>query len=189
VVPLPAENLPLTELHLTTPGTPLRRPITVIYVDPDRRSPRSGRAAREPAARGTWDCVPQAPLPCRERLDLRGPAPRILTVRLRDGDNPRLRAVDVAVWRRRDVLIFVWPRVEESEEVRLLAGAKALEAPRYDFAALGPALLGRPWEAAEIRSVGEAPEPPWWNRWVMPAALAAVALWLVVLLRRILSEA
>jgi len=133
--------------------------------------------------------VPQEPLPCRERLALRGPAPRLLTVRLRDGDNPRLRAVDVAVWRRRDVLIFVWPQMEEGGEVRLLAGAKTLAAPRYDFAALGPALLARPWEAAEIRSAGEAPAAPWWNRWVMPLAIAGAGVWLLVLLRRILSEA
>jgi hypothetical protein len=189
VVTMPAENLPLSQLHLTAPAMLLRRPVSVIYVDPDRRSPRSGRAAREPAARGTWDCVPQEPLPCRERLALRGPAPRLLTVRLRDGDNPRLRAVDVAVWRRRDVLIFVWPQMEEGGEVRLLAGAKTLAAPRYDFAALGPALLARPWEAAEIRSAGEASEAPWWNRWVMPLAIAGAGVWLLVLLRRILSEA
>jgi hypothetical protein len=189
VVSLPTDNLPLTVVDLTTPGSPLRRPVTVLFVDPDRRSRRSGRALREPAAKATWTCVPQPPLPCQERLALRGTAPRLLTVRFRDGDNPRLRSVDVAVWRRRDVLLFVWPEMAKGDEVRLLAGAAALEAPRYDLAALGPALLGHAWEAAEIRSAGEAPEPPWWNRWVMPAAVTAAGVWLLILLRRILSEA
>ncbi|HEX3126361.1 MAG TPA: DUF3999 family protein [Thermoanaerobaculia bacterium] len=189
VVSLPTENLPLTQVDLMVPGSLLRRPVTVMFVDPDRRSPRSGRPVREPAAKATWVCSPQPPLPCRERLALRGTAPRLMTVRFRDGDNPRLRAVDVAVWRRQDVLLFVWPELEKGDEVRLLAGAAALEAPRYDLAALGPALLGHAWEPAEIRSAGEAPEPPWWNRWVMPVAVIAATLWLLILLRRILSEA
>lgn len=189
VVSLPAEKLPLTQLDLAAPGSPLRRPVTVLFVDPDRRSPRSGRAVREPAAKSTWTCAPQPPLPCLERLALHGTAPRLLTVRFRDGDNPRLRSVDVAVWRRRDVLLFVWPEMAKGDAVRLLAGAASLEAPRYDLAALGPALLGRAWEAAEIRSAGEAPEPPWWNRWVMPAAVGVATIWLLILLRRILSEA
>jgi hypothetical protein len=189
VVSLPSENLPLTQLDLITPGSLLRRAVTVLFVDPNRRSPRSGRAAREPAAKLTWSCSPQPPLPCRERLPLRGIAPRLLTVRFRDGDNPRLRAVDVAVWRRRDVLLFVWPDRVKGDEVRLLAGAATLEAPRYDLAALGPALLGHAWEPAEIRGTGEAPATPWWNRWVLPVAVTAAAVWLLVLLRRILSEA
>ncbi|MFL6199220.1 MAG: hypothetical protein ACJ76J_08600 [Thermoanaerobaculia bacterium] len=188
VVSLP-EGLPLTQVHLSAPAAPLRRPVTVIYVDPDRRSPRSGRASREPAAKSTWTCVPEPPLPCRTRLSLSGTAPRLLTVRLRDGDNPKLPVLGVSVWRRRDVLLFVWPELEEDGGVRLLAGAKDLETPRYDLAALGPALLGRPSHTAELRREGAAPEKPWWGRWVMPLGVTIVAAWLVWLLRRILSEA
>ena len=188
VVSLP-EGLPLTQVHLSAPAVPLRRPVTVIYVDPDRRSPRSGRASREPAGRSTWTCVPEPPLPCRTRLALSDTASRLLTVRLRDGDNPKLPVLGVSVWRRRDVLLFVWPELEEGGGVRLLAGAKDLEAPRYDLAALGPALLGRPSHTAEIRREGAAPEKPWWGRWVMPLGVTIVAAWLLWLLRRILSEA
>lgn len=175
VVSLPTEGLPLTQIHLSAAATPLRRPVTVTY-------------AQETAARSTWECVPEPPLPCRERLDLEGPAPRLLAVRLRDGDNPRLSALGVSVWRRRDVLLFVWPELEEDGTVRLLAGAGSLEAPRYDLAALGPALLGRPWRNAELRRAGAEAEKPWWGRWVMPAGVTIVAVWLVWLLRRILSE-
>jgi hypothetical protein len=189
VVSLPSESLPLTQVHLSVPAMPLRRPVTVIYVDPERRSPKSGRAAREPAAKSTWTCVPQPPLPCRARLSLSGTAPRLLTVRLRDGDNPPLDSLGVSVWRRRDVLLFVWPELEEDGVVRLLTGARDLKAARYDLAALGPALLGRPSRTAELRREGAAPEKPWWGRWVMPAGVTLAAAWLVWLLRRILSEA
>ena len=184
VVSLPSENLPLTQIHLSAAAAPLRRPVTVLYVDPDRRS-RSGEAA----ANSDWECVPEPPLPCRARLDLSGTAPRLLTVRLRDGDNPRLPALGVSVWRRRDVLLFIWPELEDDGEVRLLAGAENLEAPRYDLASLGPALLGHPWQAAELRRAGAVPETPWWSRWVMPIGVTIVAAWLVWLLRRIMSEA
>ena len=175
-VSLPSEGLPLTQVHLSAAAMALRRPVTVTY-------------AQETAARSTWECVPEPPLPCRERLDLEGPASRLLAVRLRDGDNPRLSALGVSVWRRRDVLLFVWPELEENGAVRLLAGAASLEAPRYDLAALGPALLGRPSKTAELRRAGAEAETPWWSRWVMPAGVTIVAAWLVWLLRRILSEA
>lgn len=187
VISMPSESLPLTQIHLSARPMPLRRRATVLYVDvdrPDRRDSRSGRAA----ASSTWTCVPEPPLPCRARLDLPGTAPRLLTVRLHDGDNPRLETLGVAVWRRRDVLLFVWPEGREGG-VRLLAGARHLEAPRYDLAALGLALLGHPWQPAELRSQGAATAAPWWSRWVMPGGVTIVGAWLVVLLKRILSEA
>ena len=184
VVSLLSEGLPLTQIHLSAAAAPLRRPVTVLYVDPDRRS-RTG----EPAASSTWECVPEPPLPCRERIDLSDTAPRLLTVRLRDGDNPRLSALGVTAWRRRDVLLFIWPELEKDGGVRLLAGAENLEAPRYDLASLGPALLGHPWRPAELRRAGAVPEKPWWSRWVMPLGVTIVAVWLLWLLRRILSEA
>jgi hypothetical protein len=184
VVSLPSEGLPLTQIHLSAAAAPLSRPVTVLYVDPDHRS-RSGQAA----ASSTWECSPEPPLPCRARLDLSGTAPRLLTVRLRDGDNPRLSTLGVSVWRRRDVLLFVWPELEKDAAVRLLAGAESLEAPRYDLASLGPALLGHPWQTAEIRRAGADAEKPWWGRWVMPLGVTIAAAWLVWLLRRILSEA
>ncbi len=181
VVSLPAGGLPLTQIHLTAPGIPLRRPVSVRYVDPGR-----GPGPKDVAG-ANWTCMPAPPLPCRTGLPLNGPAPRLLTVRFQDGDNPPLPALDVQVWRRRDVLLFVWPDLAKGGEVQLLVGAQGLEEPRYDLAALGPALAGHPWEAAEIRS--EHTDPPWWNGSVLPLGLTAAGIWLLVLLRRILSEA
>lgn len=190
VLALPAGSLPLTQLHLTAPPAPLRlRPVSAVFVDPDRRSRRGGGPAREPAAGTIWTCMPAPPLPCREALQLAGNAPRLLVVRLRDGDEPRLPVLGVTAWRRRDVLLFVWPDLDGDGAVRLLAGDKDLEAPRYDFAEIGPLLLSRPWQAAELRNEGAAPTPPWWSRWVMPAALILAGAWLVLLLKRILVEA
>lgn len=181
VVSLPAGGLPLTQIHLTAPGIPLRRPVSVRYVDPGRGP------GLEDVARSNWTCMPEPPLPCRQGLPLTGPAPRLLTVRFKDGDNPPLPALDVQVWRRRDVLLFVWPDLGKGGEVQLLVGAEGLEEPRYDLAALGPALAGHPWETAEIRS--EHTGPPWWSGSVLPLGLTAAGIWLLVLLRRILSEA
>lgn len=197
---LPAAGLPLTQVQLTAglpaglPAgrAPFHRRVAVELADPDRRSPAGRRVSEpaRPAARATWHCVPWPPLPCRKLLPLSGTASRLLTVRLRDRDNSRLPALGVSVWRRRDVLLFVWPEpAAEGGGVQLLAGNKDLEAPRYDFAELGPLLLNRPARAAELHSEGAAPAPPWWSRWVMPAGVILVGLWLVLLLRRILAEA
>jgi hypothetical protein len=120
-------------------------------------------------------------------LPLPGRAPRHLTVRFADGDNPPLAAVDVTVWRHGDVLLFAWPG---QGNVQLLAGAPELRAPVYDLAALADALPSRPWQSAEVNLAGDLQEvvPPWWSRWVLPCILAAAGLFLLVLLRRIVTE-
>ena len=187
---LPENGLPLTELDLSMPASLLRRVIGVRYQEP-ARSPRweNGRQKNHPAlVRETWECRPQPPLPCVERLDLPGRAPQVLSVWFADGDNPPLANLGAAVWRRRDVLLFVWPDTEEP--VRLLAGPETLQSPSYDLAALGESLLSRPWQPAELSLDGEAPQTePRWNRWVMPLTLAIAGACLVLLLRRILAEA
>jgi hypothetical protein len=190
-VTLPAAGLPLTELVLTTPGGPLRRPVGVRYLEPIRRSrlPEDPRE-RQPVARTLWECDPEPPLPCREALPLPGTAPKILSVRLDDGDNPPLAGLDAQLWRRRDVLLFVWPAAARGEPVHLLAGAERLTAPAYDFATLGEALLARPWQTADLDLAGTAPQSAGkgWARWAMPIALTLAGVFLLLLLRRILAE-
>jgi hypothetical protein len=186
---LPEPGLPLSELHLTHAAAALRRVVGVRYLEPVR--PGTEKRERPAVARRTWACDPEPPLPCRERLPLPGAAPGLLSVRFHDADNPPLGGLAATVWRRRDVLLFAWPADAEGEaSVRLLAGSEDLLAPSYDLAALGDTLLGHPWHPAELDLEGTAsPEgTPWWSRWVMPATLAIAGLFLVLLLRRILSE-
>jgi hypothetical protein len=190
---LPEPGLPLTELDLSAPALPLRRVVGVRYLEPVRQAPRQEtprRRDRPAAVRQTWECRPQPPLPCSERLPLSGRAPQVLAVRFQDGDNPPLAELDAAIWRRRDVLLFVWPEAAENAPVRLLVGPDTLKAPSYDLTALGDTLLSHPWQPAELSLEGEAlNSEPRWTRWVMPLTLVIAGICLVVLLGRILSEA
>jgi hypothetical protein len=183
-------GLPLTGLDLTIPAAPLRRTVGVRYLEPSR--PRRGEDRDPPPlVRDLWDCRPQPPLPCRESLALPGDGPPELSVRFHDGDNPPLASVHAALWRRRDVLLFVWPE-EGKEPVRLVAGPERMEPPSYDLQALGDLLLSYPWQPAELDlEAAAAAAEPWWSRWVRPMTLVIASLCLLVLLRRILmgSEA
>jgi hypothetical protein len=186
---LPQPGLPLSQLQLTAPGVPLRRPVGVRYLEPATTPAREVRRRERPTIiRDTWECRPQAPLPCRDLLPLPGRAPSVVEVSFHDGDNPPLAGLGADLWRRRDVLLFVWPDAEEP--VRLVAGPDTLTAPSYDLQALGDALLSYPWQPAEL-SQGRAPAriQPWWNRWVRPLTLLAATAALLILLRRILAEA
>ncbi|HEX4964905.1 MAG TPA: DUF3999 family protein [Thermoanaerobaculia bacterium] len=181
-------GLPLSELDVMAPSRPLRRNLTLQYLDPvaHRRSEKPQTSLPSPL-RETWECMPQPLLPCRLRIPLPGRAPSVLALLFHDGDNPPLADLDVAVWRRRHVLLFVWPA---GTPVRLLAGPDSLKAPSYDLQAVGDSLLSRPWQPAEIGSGGNSPAgaQPWWGRWLRPMMLGIAALWLLVLLRRILME-
>lgn len=186
-IDLPFAGLPLTQLFVTAPGAgPLRRTVGLRYRP---RRPVTRQREQGPLVRETWDCDPEPPLPCRTELALRGQAPEIVAVRIHDGDDPPLAQLGAEVWRRRDVLLFVWPSTSEEAQVRLLAGSRELAAPDYDFAALGPVLLARPWKPAELDLEGESTnDGGWWGRWVMPAALGIAAVFLLLLLRRILLD-
>jgi hypothetical protein len=177
---LPQTGLPLTQMLLTGPPMPLRRGLSLLYMEPAR--PGAGASERT-VARGVWQCTSRAPLPCRDLLALDGRAPRLLSLRFEDGDNPPLGSLDLSLWRREDVLLFVWP---ERGDVRLLAGAAGLTAPDYDLAALGDQLLARPWRPAELDRGGSAAPAPRWARWILPVTLGVASLLLLALLRRVL---
>jgi len=189
-VDLPQTGQPLTQLLLTAPAMPLRRGLSLRYIEPTRPAGDTVEAGERVVARQVWDCFPRSPLPCRTLLSLAGRAPRLLELRFEDGDNPPLGTLDLSLWRRSDVLVFVWPeRGPEQGEVQLLAGARGLKAPDYDLAALGDQLLARPWRPAELDKSGAAAPAARWTRWVMPATLGLAALLLFVLLRRSLTAA
>jgi hypothetical protein len=185
---LPAPGLPLSQLALSAPSVPLRRPIALRYLEPVTTPAREIRRRGRPIlVQDTWECRPQPPLPCRDLLPLPGRAPSVLEVGFHDGDNPPLAGLGAELWRRRDVLLFVWP--DTGSPVRLVAGPGTLMAPSYDLQALGDTLLSYPWQPAEV-SQGRAParSQPWWSRWMRPMILLAAALALLILLRRILAE-
>jgi hypothetical protein len=183
---LPQTGLPLTQMMLTALPMPLKRGLSLHYLEPARPGASAGERV---AAHTVWQCLSRPPLPCRDLLPLDGRAPRLLTLRFEDGDNPPLGNLDLSLWRRDDVLVFVWPERGPDGDVRLLAGARDLEAPDYDLAALGDQLLARPWRPAEIdQGGGEAPVPRW-TRWVMPLTLGLATLLLFLLLRGVLKTA
>jgi hypothetical protein len=97
-------------------------------------------------------------------------APRALDLGV-SGELPAGARFDVSLWRRRDVLVFVWPT---AAEVRLLAGKQDLGAPSYDLQAIAPELGARPWKVGVLGGEG-APRWPAWRR-VGLLGLAAGAL-------------
>ncbi|HEV7667474.1 MAG TPA: DUF3999 family protein [Thermoanaerobaculia bacterium] len=176
---LPAVRSPWTQVSIATPGGPLRRPLEVLAVRPRNPEP----AGRETMIASTlWECNPMPPLPCRALLPIEGPGASRIAVRFEDGDNAPLTDVELAVWRRRDALVFVWPG---SAKVRLLAGAEAMAAPAYDLAALSGELLGRPWQAGELAPVVR--DEPRGLRFLLPIVLGLAGIGLLLLLRRILA--
>lgn len=186
---LPQPGLPLTQAELTAPPLPLRRTVGVRYLEPTTTPAREVRRRERPViVHDTWECRPQPPLPCRELLPLPGRAPSVFEVSVHDGNNPPLAGLGAALWRRRDVLLFVWPETEEP--VRLVVGPDTLPPPSYDLQALGDALLSYPWQPAEL-SQGSVPPRvhPWWSRWMRPMILFAAIVGLLLLLRRILGDA
>lgn len=177
---LPAIRAPWTQVSIATPGGPLRRRLEVVAVRPRNPEP-SGRETT--IASTLWECNPAPPLPCRALLPIEGPGASRIAVRFDDGDNAPLGEVELAVWRRRDALVFVWPG--NSAKVRLLAGAEGVAAPDYDLAALSGELLGRPWQAGELAPVVR--EEPRGQRFLLPVVLGLAGLGLLLLLRRILA--
>jgi hypothetical protein len=178
---LPRTGQPLTQLLLTAPASPLRRAFAVRYIAP----PRPGVESTETIeAHAIWECLPHPPLPCRGLLALAAPAPAHLDLRFEDRDNPPLSGMEIEVVRRGDVLVFAWPK----GDVKLLAGARRLTAPDYDIEALRDQLLASPWRPAEVELAGGvAPSASRWARWLMPATLLVAAVFLLLLLRRVLA--
>jgi LPXTG-motif cell wall-anchored protein len=100
--------------------------------------------------------------------------PRAREIRLKAGS-----PVDLALWRSRDILVFVWPR---EGPVVLRTGSDA-GVPQYDLKLLAPELLARPWRAAFLGR--KEPETPLLRLLALLAG-AGIAL---VLLRKALPAA
>jgi hypothetical protein len=103
-----------------------------------------------------------------------------------------LLAVDVELWRQRDVLLFAWPGDPsrtggDGEAPRLAAGAPGIEAPDYELEGRRDELLARPWREARLVPEGGPEGRGRLGTWTLTLALLAAAVALLALLHRILS--
>jgi len=113
---------------------------------------------------------------------------RRVAVEIDDRGAEPLAAVDLELWRRRDVLLFGWPAGGEGR-LLLGAGADGLEAPEYELEARRQELLVRPWREARLVAEEEAAAGRGrLGAWAIGLALVAAAAALVALLHRILGE-
>jgi hypothetical protein len=186
--------LPLSALVVTAPAaeagggrTPPTRRVRAVFSD---AGPGAGGRAPAPGPWLEWPCPAPAPLPCRLTValaDAEGRGARRLAVEIDDRGAEPLPAVDLELWRRRDVLLFAWPAGDEGP--LLGAGAAGLEAPDYELAARRDELLARPWREARLAAEGaEEAAGGRLGAWAIALALVGAAVALVVLLDRILTN-
>ncbi len=187
LVPLPQKNLPLSSLALFTKSAVFKRGVEVFG---QRASSRPGieNEGATMVASGDFLCPGEGELPCRLGLCLsEAGGASALRVAFSDTDNPPLPSVDVALWRRRHVLLFFLPE----GEVRLLAGSLSLGQPSYDLAALKEQLLNLP--AAKV-TLGRSPETEGaaesrTAKWMLAAILVMAGLALSALLAKVIRGA
>lgn len=198
-----AAGLPLSALVVSAaaaafgPDRPARR-VRVLAAGAGEADGEPGRAVSPWLA---WDCRPRPPLPCRLTVALDGAATRgaeRLVVEIDGGGAAEtagaglLPAVDVELWRQRDVLLFAWPGDPsrtggDGEAPRLAAGAPGLEAPDYELEDRRDELLARPWREARLVPEGSPEGRGRLGTWTLTLALLAAAVALLALLHRILS--
>ena len=169
------------DVHLPQPGLPLTT--WQVTFGPQARDGESVRlwfpyTKKEVSAYETAYGNANPRLPLRIEGDfgvLRQRAgPRAREIRLTAGS-----PVDLALWRSRDVLVFVWPR----EGPVILRTGSDEGAPRYDLQLFASDLLARPWRAAAL-----GPKEPEVRLLRLLALLAGAGIALV-LLRKALPAA
>ena len=147
---------------------------------------RLGPAAGAPEAtlsRLRWECAPDPPRPCETSFRLPGAELREAALELEDGDAAPLPSLDVELESAREEAVFLWP----GEGAELVAGAPELEAPRFDLARLDEALAQ--FSPVAVRAGARLATSGGLERWSRPllaVAVAAVAIALLALLRRLL---
>jgi hypothetical protein len=182
---LPAPRPPVSSLVVSAPAGRFKRRVRVLYPG----------AAGDPAAGGTqaaspwleWQCAAEAPLPCRITVALNGTPGDRVAVEIDDRRAEPLPAVDLELWRRRDVLLFPWPSGERA--LALGAGAPELEAPGYDLAGRLDELLARPWhEARVVLDQSPGGEGGRIGTWAVAVTLVVATAILLLLLHGLLRE-
>lgn len=182
VVGAPESDLPISALSMSAPAA---GPGQVWERRARVRAPGADDGEERPAGPWVdWACAPRPPLPCRVTLPLeeRGAGPWV--VEIDDGGAAPLSAVDLELWRRRDVLLFPWPA--EGATPVLAAGAEGLEAPEFELSRRRDELVARPWREASLVLDGD--RGGGLGAVAITLALIAAAVALLVLLDRTLAE-
>ena len=174
--------------------------------DPDAEAELDDGSTRRVGPWVEWTCRFRPPLPCRATLALDGiPAWRV-TLEIDDRGQAPLAAVDLELWRRRDVLLFPWPLSESDGTPRLAAGGEDPAAGGNGTnggggggdggsdTLVGPldaqlaSLLARPWQEARLVMEGEGSEVSGsLGKWTVALALIVALCTLLFLLHRILG--
>ena len=160
-------------------GRPFRRGLSLVGWTRRRGADREQRILGV-----TWSCAAEPPLPCEVDLELPGPALERLRVEFQDGDSSPLSGLTVERRVRRRQLLFLAP----AGELELVAGSPSTPPAAFDLAALDAALgLASPARAELGAAVARRGAPsPGLARGLLFAAVAAVALALLLILRRLL---
>lgn len=139
-----------------------------------------------------WTCPEGPPFPCRQSLSLLPRGRTDWKLEIDDGENPPLDSATVAAWRRRDVLVFVWPPAErESGTVRLLAANSALSPAGYDLELRREELLHLPYRDVPLdleAAKKDARAADHLGRVVLLGTLALAGVLLVLLVARLVGE-
>lgn len=187
---LEAAGLPLSARVVSAApagGASLR--VRVLAVEPGPGGSRGGTRPVSPWL--DWDCRPRPPLPCRMTVALDGSesrGSRVLAVEIDDRGGEVPPAVDLELWRTRDVLLFAWPSGAGEGGPLLGAGAPDLEAPDYELEERLDELLAMPWQEARVVADGGGEGRGRLGAWALTLALLAAAAALVALLHRLLAE-
>ena len=160
-------------------GRPFRRGLSFVG-----RTQRPGVDREQRIYGVTWSCAAEPPLPCEVAFELPGLALDRVRVEFQDGDSSPLSGLTMERRVRRRQLVFLAP----AGELELVAGSPATPPAAFDLAALDAALgLASPARAelgaAEARHGAPSPGRA---RGLLFAAVAAVALALLLILRRLL---
>lgn len=131
-----------------------------------------------------WSCPASHPTGCVLRLGLRESASDQLTLSFDDGDNPPIAELTAELWTPTSRWLFIWP---ETDQVSLLAYAD-LPSPSYELDAYGRVLAERPRVEASVSGGGKPRHQLGSQRWLLPMAYALVAIVLIWLLRRLLTQ-
>jgi hypothetical protein len=180
-IALPAKQMPLTQLELTSMSGPFTRHVTVEY-EKGRSRPGAQQATSTMSVYdGEWSCkASEGPL-CRLAVPLGTIPTSELRVVFWDWDNAPLPSVGVRVWRLADAIRFVHP----AQTVTLVAGNESLSAPVYDIESVRTEILDQPAQRVVAERTPPAAGPDAASRALLLGAVVVAGASLLLLLARL----